>query len=166
ARRKPGATVRRWSAGSTGSAMAWDDAVEISSRRHSCRIAFRAASSLRRGRQPARPPAARRIQNYVWLRAATLTLWSGGATARQPFDLIGFTRKRAAQYLRAIRRHQNHVFNAHPDAFFRNVDAGLNREHHSGFKRRAGLGGIVHIQAHMVAETVGEVFAEAFAVKV
>src|SRR5262249_51930637 len=58
------------------------------------------------------------------------------------------------------------IFNAHADVLFGNVDAGLDGDHHAGFKADVVVARIVNIEADVMPEPVVEVFAKRLAVQI
>src|SRR5260370_38675421 len=82
------------------------------------------------------------------------------------FYLLGIARKPLAEELVACFRDQNVVFDAHAKVFFRNVNAGLHRDHHAGLESAAVVAGIVDVQADVMTEAVDEILTEALAVKI
>ena len=63
-------------------------------------------------------------------------------------------------------RDQHVVFNAHAQVLFRDVNARLDRDHHSRLKRAAIVAWIVHVEPDMVTQAVNEILAKRSALAV
>ena len=58
------------------------------------------------------------------------------------------------------------VLDAHSKFFFRNINPGLDREHHSFVERNRIIARVVDIKANVMAESMNEVFAKRAAVQI
>src|SRR5437016_4786473 len=58
--------------------------------------------------------------------------------------------------------HIEDILDSYTQLFFWNVDARLDREHHSGADRNFIVALIVHIQSDIVTEPVNEIFSQGF----
>ena len=83
--------------------------------------------------------------------------------ANQLLDFTHFARKRGAQVSRAVFSHHQRVLNAHANVFFREVDSGLDGDHHAGLQWPSQVAGIVYVQAHVVAQAMREILPQRLA---
>src|SRR6267143_2045362 len=90
----------------------------------------------------------------------------GGALGHYFFDFSGIAGQALAQELVAGFGDGQVVFNAHPEIFFRDVDARLHGDDHARLERLAGFSGVVDVEADVVAETVDVILAERVSVQV
>ena len=79
------------------------------------------------------------------------------------FDSVGVRRERRGEHFRAGGGDEQDVFDADADAFFGDVDTRLDGDDVAGFEGLDGEAGVVDVEADVVAEAVGEVLAEGFA---
>ena len=82
-------------------------------------------------------------------------------------NFIGGARQAMAQHNKfAVLSHSKHIFNADAQPFFRNVNSGLQREYHAFVDRHSGIVGIMHVQAHVMSQSMDEIFSKRLAVDV
>src|SRR5437588_2423558 len=81
------------------------------------------------------------------------------------FNFIRFPWQRGAQDPGAVLGDEDHVLDSNADALFRNVDAGLHRDYHTGFERGRDIR-IVNVDADGVSQTVREILAQRSAVQI
>src|ERR1700730_5706631 len=107
----------------------------------------------------------RKIASYAFLSSCPLSALTTHASIRDPansapystalserrilpgdrlLDLVRFHRQRATENLRAVSRHQHDVLDTDADFFFGDINARLNRNHHTSLERRVGIGRIVY----------------------
>src|SRR5271168_2312277 len=90
----------------------------------------------------------------------------GGGFGHDFFDFIGVAREAFAQEFVASFGDEDVVLDAHAEIFLGDVDAGFDGDDHAGLERFAVFAGVVDIETDVVAESVNEILAERFAVKI
>src|SRR5438128_2593619 len=84
----------------------------------------------------------------------------------QLLDVRRLPRQRTAEELRSIFDDEHDVLDAYAKILFRDVNSRLDRDDHAGFERRVRVGGVVHLEAHVMTQSVREVLAERLAVQI
>src|ERR1700722_3313958 len=82
------------------------------------------------------------------------------------FDRAWIARQSAAQQPGAIFGDQHHVLDADADVLFRDVDAGFHGDDVAFCQRHSEIGGVMDVEAYVMADTVSEVLAERLAMQV
>src|SRR5450759_1634230 len=80
-------------------------------------------------------------------------------------NLVRLLGKSCAEDFSSVLRDQNDVLDPDANAFFRNVQARLDRDHHACLER-AWNQTVVHFQADRMAQAVNEIFPERLSVQV
>jgi hypothetical protein len=66
----------------------------------------------------------------------------------------------------AVLPNSKNVLNADTQLFFRNVNPWLKGKDHAFIERQRGIVGIMNVQAHVMSQSVDEIFSQRFAMKI